>query len=766
MKSVYDNYKPRSLSGEQTKWQGFWITSERFYHLPACRQYGYDRKPQFNSKIQNIHTFYKKDFDVKEKEIKRAKLFVSADDLYKLYLNGSFVGEGPAQSYPFAYNYNCYDVTELLQGGENAIAIHVYYQGLFNIYLMSADNLSGMIAQLEVEYEDGDKQLVVSDGSWSYSECDAYTQRYLYGYQTQFSEDIDLSKLNKGWRDIGFDTSDWSRAIIAARPYPLEYTLVPQITPSVTHEKIYPAEIKRLDNGYFFDFGKEITGVLVAELKGCQGDAVELRFGEELDGEGRVRFELRANCTYRDIITLSGGDDQLEYYDYKGYRFAEILDAPEDFDPARVYTFARHYPYPSTAAKFNCSDDMINKIWEICEHGVKIGTQETYYDCPTREKGGFVGDALITGLSHLLLTGDERIYKKFIFDLDNTSRYCPAVMAHLPTYNINICADYSSLVALFLEEYYNYSGNKELLLEMLPIVEGVWAYYSQFLNSDGLLEDVRHMKKVPYEMEPVLIDWPQNLRDGYDMERARTGVSTTINMFFYGMLKTAARLYRIVGNEVRVGQLEEIYQRMGKSMISVLYNGESGLFVDAEGSEHSSIHANALQLFFGLEPPRGYAPIKDMIVQKGLNCGVYFAYFVIEGLYRAGYSREAYSLLTGDGEHSWKNMVNSGATTCMEAWGPDQKWNTSWCHPWSSSPIYFFTSRVMGIRLEGVGEKKLYITPYLEGAPDKIKLELPLPEGRVLASYEYCNGKRTYSVKAPDAYEIIFKGEDVDFIRS
>ena len=129
MSSAYDNYKPRSLAGEQTKWQGFWITSERFYHLPACRQYGYDRKPQFNSEIQNIHTFYKKDFDVKEKEVKRAKLFISADDLYKLYLNGSFVGEGPAQSYPFAYNYNCYDVTELLQGGEKKLYITPHLEG-------------------------------------------------------------------------------------------------------------------------------------------------------------------------------------------------------------------------------------------------------------------------------------------------------------------------------------------------------------------------------------------------------------------------------------------------------------------------------------------------------------------------------------------------------------------------------------------------------------------------------------------------------------
>ena len=198
MKNTYDNYKYRSLAAEECKWRGYWITSERFYHLSACHQYGYDRKPQFNSEIQNIHTLFRKEF-VAKAEIKSAKIFITGDDIYKLYINGDFIGEGPAQSYPFAYNYNCYDVTDAIKAGDNVIGVHIYYQGLFNIYLMSADNLSGMIAQLEIEYENGEKQTVVSDRSWVWRECDAYTSSYLYGYQTQFSENIDISKLSKGW---------------------------------------------------------------------------------------------------------------------------------------------------------------------------------------------------------------------------------------------------------------------------------------------------------------------------------------------------------------------------------------------------------------------------------------------------------------------------------------------------------------------------------------------------------------------------------------
>ena len=360
MKTSYDNYKVRSLVGERTSWHGYWITSKRFYHIQGVHTYGYNRLPEFNSKIQNVHTLYRKSFCLKNIEIKRARLFITGDDIYKLYVNSEFVGEGPAQSYPFSYNYNCYDVTDLLKSGKNSIAVHIYYQGLFNIYLMSADNLSGMIAELSVEYIDGSEETVVSDKSWKYIECEAFTPRYIYGYQTQFSEDIDLNKYDREWRSADYLDEEWQNAYNAGKPYPIEYNLVPQLTPPAQHYKVYPERIKKIKDGYFFDFGREITGNLCAIFSGCANETVEIRHGEELDGEGRVKFELRANCTYSDIITLTGKKDFLEYFDYKGFRYAEILNPPKDFAPEGVYAFVRHYPLPKKCASFKSSSFSVN----------------------------------------------------------------------------------------------------------------------------------------------------------------------------------------------------------------------------------------------------------------------------------------------------------------------------------------------------------------------------------------------------------------------
>ena len=74
-------------------------------------------------------------------------------------------------------------------------------------------------------------------------------------------------------------------------------------------------------------------------------------------------------------------------------------------------------------------------------------------------------------------------------------------------------------------------------------------------------------------------------------------------------------------------------------------------------------------------------------MKKGLCCGVYLSYFDLKGLACINAYEEELRLILNDGEHSWINMLREGATTCFEAWGKEQKWNTSLCHPWASSPI-------------------------------------------------------------------------------
>ncbi|MEA4824764.1 MAG: alpha-L-rhamnosidase N-terminal domain-containing protein [Clostridiaceae bacterium] len=215
-------------------WRGRWIQNHKFSVLPYRNIYSGLRNMDNASELRNIHTFYRRQYRIKNTPIKSARLYITTDDTYKLYINGELAGLGPAQSFPFAYNYNTLDVTDFLKSGEDVVfAVHVYYLGLFTHSYLSADNLEGMIFQLEVEYDDGSMDRMVSDSSWKYCECGVWTGTAVYGYTTQFTEDMDMRKYPRGWRNKDFNDSNWTPVYVRAAPYPSPYTMVPQSIPTL-----------------------------------------------------------------------------------------------------------------------------------------------------------------------------------------------------------------------------------------------------------------------------------------------------------------------------------------------------------------------------------------------------------------------------------------------------------------------------------------------------------------------------------------------------
>lgn len=730
-------------------WQARWMQDPLFRAKPF---YNRLHKEKDKVKIQsatddpsNIHTLFRRIFDLPAQPIQSAKLFITADDVYKLYINDKFIGLGPAPGYLFAYPYNGWDLTQELQSGKtNCLAIHVYYQGLLNRVWGSADNLQGLLAQLEIVFANGEKQILGTDRQWRCHRSEINSATRTIGYKTQFAEDLDLNKATPEWKSPAFDDSQWLRPFVAANPYPNQYTLTPQLTPPLTLEKIYPEKIIKTGEGrYFIDFGTELAGSPCFVVSGEKGRVVEIRCGEELSESNVVRFALRAGCVYQEFCTLSGrANESIEFFDYKGFRYVEVLNWPEELKSENIWAINRHYPFPEDACRFESSDELLNRIWRLCRNGVKQGTQDTYLDCPTREKGGYLGDAFVTGQSHLYLTGDVRIFKKALQDFANSARICPGLMAVAPGNFMQEIADYSLLWPVLLERYYLWSGDRDFIVAMIPILDGLLNYFAAYENRDGLLEKVQEKWN--------LVDWPQNLRDGYDYDRAADGVNTVLNQFYYGCLLSSARLYGIAGDDRKRDSIQAKMEQFKTNGQRLLIDSNTGLYVDAQGSTHSALHANALPLMYHLAPPEREKTIGDFLRQKRMQCGVYFAAFLLEGLYNAGMGDLAYNLITSKDIHSWNTMLEAGATTCMEAWGPEQKWNTSWLHPWSSCPIYLVAGYLMGLKPKTPGWETIEFSPQIPRNLRWAKLTIPTPKGAIAASFQQDENSIEYRLNIPD----------------
>ncbi len=366
---------------------------------------------------------------------------------------------------------------------------------------------------------------------------------------------------------------------------------------------------------------------------------------------------------------------------------------------------------------------LLNGIFDICRRGVQLGAQEAFLDCPSREKGQYLGDGTITAHAHLLLTGDARMYKKMLLDFAASARVCPGLMAVAPGNEMQEIADYSCQYPEQIMTYYELTGDIDTVRQLMPVVDALEDYFDRFRTDGGLIENVTEKWN--------LVDWPANLRDGYDFELSQPigpGKHNVINAFYYGLKKDADRMRALLALPPR-NEAEAV-----RRAFIAAFRKEDGLFRDAVGSEHTALHSVVLPLYYGITEAEDMAPAVALIRERGLCCGVYMACFVLKALVRNGEYDLMNALLLSEDEHSWGNMLREGATSCWEAWGKDQKWNTSLCHPWASAPIILLMEDVAGIRPEKPGFDGLVQTPHAPESLGDIALSFGTVRGVVHAA--------------------------------
>jgi hypothetical protein len=200
-----------------------------------------------------------------------------------------------------------------------------------------------------------------------------------------------------------------------------------------------------------------------------------------------------------------------------------------------------------------------------------------------------------------------------------------------------------------------------------------------------------------------------------------------INAFYYGLKRDADRLRALLGLPLR-----KEAEAVRRAYINVFRKAD-GLFRDAVGSEHTALHSVVLPLYYGITEEKDIPAAIACIREKGICCGVYMAYFVLKALARCGEYDLMGELLLSEGIHSWANMLREGATSCWEAWGRDQKANTSLCHPWASAPIVVLMEDMAGIRAAKAGFEEISHTPHMPEAFGDVRLNFGTVRGVVEA---------------------------------
>lgn len=718
--------------------------------------------------LQNLHVLARAELNIEMEPEHPWLLDISADDYYKLYVNGAYAGEGPAPAYPEQYYYNTIDITRFLKTGKNVLAVHLYYQGLVNRVWNSGDGRFALAAKL--------RQLP-RPLEWKYEICRAYSGETV-GYDTQFLENFDSRLWERDWKEPDYDDHSWERMVPADWA---DYRLFPQPVKMLSVYEMEPRTFIRTGPGHWFiDAGQEVTGSLRITAEGVSGSKVRILCGEELlqeqeDGSsaaantmdensgqktsaeksdqeesqgpsashnslsggktgkivkddteedqyedaapdsGCVRWHLRCGCDYEEEWILGEGISEYVPYDYKGFRYAELI-TEDSVEIRHICIQLRHYPLDESRCTLYTDAPYVEQIFQICRQAVKLCTQWGYLDCSTREKGQYLGDAVITSRSQVWLSGTTEMLRKCIREFALTEKICPGLMAVAPGSLMQEIADFSLLWSQLLMTDYQFTGDRDFLKAYYPTAKNLLRHFAQYERGDGLLDQVSDKWN--------LVDWPENLRDGYDFTLSRPivalGCHNVINALYIGAGKTLCEMEDILG----LPRSWDVESRKA-SYIRAFYRPGPGLFADSETSSHCAIHSNLYPLYFGLVPEKARKSAADFLAEKGFCCGVMTSYYLLKALAKAGRYEAVYRLLVNPGEHGWVHMLSEGATACFEAWGKDQKWNTSLCHPWASAPISILIEEIAGLRLCPERPEGFEFAPHIPEEVEDFRLKVP-----------------------------------------
>lgn len=727
--------------------------------------------------------------------------------VYRMWVNGTFVGVGPTFPIGDETRYDGYDVTGLLRANDNnAIGVIAY----------TMDDRR-FLAQLDVCYEDGAiEHYGTGDAGDMTAEnaTRAMTWRALpepwavyppsASIGTQYfeapAENLNADRFPRGFSEPDFDDSAWAPVQVQPAFERLEVTPTDKMIAVDVHPAMLRCVTRALDGddtaprlvGVVADFGAGYMGGIRLDLDPREPIDVTIRYGETLNADGSVRYHLSAGNVYEEHWHVTPGSGPLETWGLRVFRYVEIdvaqppaqpsswdVPTPTGLDEraaaigrimsrgigpdgaisaiALVYPTVTGLPNPlSYPGSFRSSDPALDSIWRLSAHTIEAFNGNIYADSWTRERAPYEADTWIQQRAHLALDAAPSL-AEYTIDWLAANRTWPT---EWPLYLI-----------LAAHDAWMYSGSAEFVGRLYDRLVAL-------LPERYVDDESGFVVKEPGEsshMDGDLVDWPPSERDGFVFGEVNTVVNALASQAYADM----AELAGVLGRGSDASRFAHIAARMRSAIHERLYDADLGAYRDGlngldrgalQPIEHASLHASAFALAFAEVPQSRVDRVAAFLRGRGMACSVYSAAAYLLGLYRNGFGADATAMIADPRTtHSWAYMLVQDAGGAMEAWDIARKPNTTYSHPWGASPAFLLPEGLMGVRPLEPGYRRFEVAPQPwggkraggvgiggdagagMGAVDCIReasVVVPTPAGDIHASYRVLAGESSASTPA------------------
>ena len=501
-----------------------------------------------------------------------------------------------------------------------------------------------------------------------------------------------------------------------------------------------------------YDAGEITLATPWLDVRGHVGAIVDMYAGEELTENQLVEINPRRYAMR--YIHGGGGLERAEAFEAVGFRYLTVV-AREGARVEGAGAVERRYPRAGDAS-FECDVSALNRIWRVGARTLELCSTDAFIDCPGREQRAWVGDSYVHALLTYTTSTDWRLVRRHL-RICAQSRRGDGLLAMVAAGDFSLASttipDYSLHWIRALARYFEYSGDAELICELLPIAIEIVGAFERFRGTDGLIRNMPGW---------VFIDWAMT-------ERAE--VTAALDALYAAALADLAKIARAAG-DARTATLALDRANQTKLAFETYWDQLRGVYVDAADKDgprrRVSQQTNAAAIVGGCVPQERLARILQYILDDSrvivtptisdnlvaylsqrmdpsdyvpfdperavVATQPFFSHLLHDALVRAG-RRDLIPLRC----MRWWPQIQRG-NTCFEEYWNARPGSGSKCHAWSATPTFDLTAYVLGVRPLSPGFRTVEIAPRFGEDLQNLRGRVPTPHGMIEIELNRQNG--------------------------
>ena len=677
---------------------------------------------------------------------------VSADNRYRLDVNGIEVSTGPARGDVLNWRYETVDIASYLRPGRNTLSATVWNFGELRpaaqVSVRTAFLLQGKGPGTEAA-DTGSEWRVLVNPAYSFAPV-KYPDSGGF-YVAGPSEILNANRYPWDWQTSSLDAPGWERveslgnaADKGAAPFGMssDWQMVPRTIPPLEQRRERFGAVVRtvgikVPAGFLLgqkdlvvpadssvtvllDRGQVTMGYPLLRATGGAGATATLTYAEALfdpqDRKGnRNTIAGKSIRGLRDVILFDGSADRtFRPLWLRSYRYLQI-DVKTGKQPLRLQEVSSEftaYPFQQRAS-FDSDIPWIKPIWNLDWHALRLSAFETFWDTPYYEQLQYVGDTRIESLLSVYQSGDDRLMRNAIEQIDASRTPDGLTLSSYPSWRSQRIPSFSLWWVAMVHDYWMLRDDPAFVRRFLPGIRATIDWYEQHVDDTGMVSSTPWWN---------FLDWSAGYKDGSPLGE-KFGHPAAFSFQFAIVLRQAAEIEAALGRPANAEHDRQLANRLVAAARMRTWDSDKNLFADAPEEKRFSQQTNTLSLLADAVPDDQRRAFMDRVLTDTslAQASLYFRFYVDEALGKSGMADRYLDRLS-----PWRLMLANGMTSTAETTEPTR----SDSHAWSAHPNYHLLATVLGIRPGSPGFRSVIVAPVL-GDIARVAAHMPHPDGTI-----------------------------------